>query len=149
MSDCAVDPQRCTIGCMRDGLLRHLLPVVLAAISVALILPVRAVADDGDDRPDVRRAAKCTGSSHATLRLRPDDDTIRVELEIDTDRGGSRWVVIILHERRIAFRGALQTGRGSGSLKLRRNVPDWFGADDVVVRATGPRAEMCRISATA
>ena len=122
--------------------------LALAAICIALFLPVRAVADDGDDRPDVRRSEKCTGSSHATLRLRPDHDTIRVELEIDTDRAGSRWAVILLHERRIAFRGALRTGQSSGSLKLRRNMPDWFGADNVVVRATGPRAEMCRISAT-
>jgi hypothetical protein len=119
--------------------------LVLAVLFAALLVPARAGADDDDD---VRRAAKCTRSSEATLRLRPDDDTIRVEFEIDTGRSGARWTVILLHERRIVFRGTLRTARSGGSLRLRRNVPDWFGADSIVVRATGPRAEICRISAT-
>jgi hypothetical protein len=80
-----------------------------------------------------------------TLRLRARDDVIRVELELDS-RPGSRWTVILLHERRIVFRGVLRTGSG-GELRLRRSVPDWFGRDTLVVRATGPRAATCRVSA--
>jgi hypothetical protein len=77
-----------------------------------------------------------------------EDDSIRVELELDTKRRGSSWSVVLLHERRIVFRDALRTGSSSGSLKLRRTVPDWFGSDNVVARATGPRGESCRVSAT-
>ena len=54
--------------------------------------------------------------------------------------------VVLLHERRIAFRGNLRT-RSNGSIELKRSVPDWFGVDDLVARASGPRGESCRVSA--
>lgn len=123
---------------------RRALPT-LAAICATLALPLAAGADDGPE--DVRRTGTCSRSSEVQLRLRSDDElAIRVELEIETGRRGSRWAVILLHERRIAFRGSLRTD-GHGSVELRRAVPDWFGVDSFVVRATGPRSESCRVSA--
>ncbi|HET6623375.1 MAG TPA: hypothetical protein VFG70_02505 [Gaiellaceae bacterium] len=115
--------------------------VALAALVAALALPVAAAADD-----DVRRTGSCTRSSEIELELRADDGSIRVELEIETGLRRARWRVILLHERRTVFRGIVRT-RSNGSLELRRSVPDWFGTDTVVVRATGPRAETCRVSA--
>jgi hypothetical protein len=119
---------------------------VLTALLAALVLPLSAVADD-EPREEVRRTGTCSRSSDIELRLRADDGRIRIELEIETGRRGTRWSVIVLHERRTAFRGAIRT-RDDGSLELRRSVPDWFGTDTVVVRASGPRAETCRVSAT-
>jgi hypothetical protein len=121
--------------------------ILLAALAAALMLPAGAAADDGGGGSEVRRTRRCTGSSEATLRLRAKEGVIRVELELDTEQRGSRWSVILLHERRIVFRGALRAGRSS-SLRLRRSVSDWFGKDTVVARATGPRAEVCRVSAS-
>lgn len=121
------------------------LAVVLVALVAALALPFAAAADD-EPRDDVRRTGSCTRSSGIELELRARDGAIRVELRIETGRRGSRWGVILLHERRTAFRSVLRT-RSNGSLELRRSVPDWFGTDTVVVRATGPRAETCRASA--
>ena len=118
--------------------------LALAALCAALALPLAARADDRPD--DVRRTGACSRSSEVTLRLRLADDVIRVELEIETRRRGSKWSVILLHERRTAFRGTLRTD-GDGSIELRRSVPDWFGVDAFVVRATGPRSESCRVSA--
>lgn len=115
--------------------------VALAAVVAALALPVAAAADD-----DVRRTGSCTRSSEIELELRADDGSIRVELEIETGLRRARWRVILLHERRTVFRGIVRT-RSNGSLELRRSVPDWFGTDTIVVRATGPRAETCRVSA--
>ena len=115
--------------------------VALAAVMAALTLPVAAAADD-----DVRRTGSCTRSSEIELELRADDGAIRVELEIETGRRQAGWRVILLHERRTVFRGVIRT-RSNGSLELRRSVPDLFGADTVVVRASGPRAETCRVSA--
>jgi hypothetical protein len=126
--------------------LRRLLPALVAAVGLALVLPVGAVADDGEDGRDVRRTGSCTDASSVTLRLQARDDVIRVELELDS-RPGSRWTVILLHERRIVFRGVLRTGRSGGGLRLRRSVPDWFGRDTLVARATGPRGASCRVSA--
>jgi hypothetical protein len=118
--------------------------LALAALCAAMALPLAAGADDGPD--DVRRTGVCSRSSEVRLRLRSADDVIRVELEVETRQRGSTWAVILLHERRIAFRGKLRTD-GDGSIELRRAVPDWFGADSFVVRATGPRSESCRVSA--
>jgi hypothetical protein len=125
---------------------RRIRRLVLAASLAALALPLSATADD-DPRDEVRREGTCTGSSDVELRLRGDDGRIRVELEIETGRRGARWRVIVLHERRTAFRGEIRT-RSNGALELRRSVPDWFGTDTVVVRASGPRAETCRVTAT-
>jgi hypothetical protein len=121
---------------------RALLP--LAALCAALAFPVAATADDGPD--DVRRSGSCSRSSEIELRARTDDDVIEVELEIETPRRGSRWSVILLHERRIAFRGSVRT-RSNGKIELERSVPDWFGVDLLVARASGPRGESCRVSA--
>lgn len=122
----------------------HRVLLGLAVLSSALALPLSAGADDGPD--DVRRTGTCSRSSEFRLRLRSDDDVIRVEFEIESNRRGARWAVILLHERRIVFRGNLRTDDG-GSVELRRFVPNWFGADSFVVRATGPRSETCRVSA--
>ncbi len=122
---------------------RHVL-LVVAVLNAVLALPLSAGADDGPD--DVRRTGTCSRASELQLRLRSDDDVIRVEVEIETSRRGSRWVVILLHERRIAVRGNLRTDDG-GSIELRRSVPNWLGVDSFVVRATGPRGETCRVSA--
>lgn len=124
----------------------RLAAIALAALVAALVLPLTARADD-EPREDVRRAGTCTRSSDVELRLHADDGAIRVELEIETRRRGARWSVILLHERRTAFRGTVRT-RGGGTLELRRTVPDWFGRDTIVARASGPRGESCRVSAT-
>jgi hypothetical protein len=123
---------------------RHRVLLALVALCASLALPLAAAADDEPE--EVRRTGSCSGSSEIQLRLRSDDDVIRVRLEIESSRRGSTWAVILLHERRIAFRGNLRA-RSNGSVELRRSVPDWFGVDSFVVRATGPRRESCRVSA--
>jgi hypothetical protein len=131
---------------------RHVrrIPLLLLAlcIALALALPVAAGADDGDDdRREVRRAASCTRSSEAELRLRAEDGEIELRFEIEGPATRSPWTVVLLHERRIAYRGKLSRRSSSRRLELRRVLQDWFGQDSIVVRATGPRAETCRVSA--
>jgi hypothetical protein len=139
MSDCVRTRVRGTIGAM----LRTLVTSVVLAC--AFVVPAGALASEGDD---VRVTGKCSGASTAALRLRADDGVIEVEARIDTRGRRKLWRVVLLHERRIAYRGALRTSASSGSLKLRRTVADWYGSDSIVVRATGPRGETCRASAT-
>jgi hypothetical protein len=121
-----------------------LLVVVVAALAPAAVAPA-ATSSEGDD---VRVTGKCSGASSATMRLRADDGWIRVEVRVDTRAARATWRVLLLHERRIAYRGSRRTSAGSGALRLRRSVVDWFGSDAIVVRATGPRGETCRASAT-
>ena len=117
--------------------------VALAALCAAVMLSSAASADDGDE---VRRKGRCTHSSEIELRLRADDGAIRFDVRVDAGRRG-RWNVIVLHERRIAFRGVLRPAGSSDDVRLRRSVADWFGRDAVTVRAMGPRSETCAVSA--
>jgi hypothetical protein len=121
---------------------------LLAAVvtSLALGLPSVAAADDGER--EVRRVGTCTGSSRATMRLEADDGRIEVEFEIRTRSTTRAWRVVLLHERRVAFHGLVRPRSGGRSVRLRRTVPDWFGRDTIVVRATGPGVETCRAIAT-
>jgi hypothetical protein len=122
--------------------------LTIAAILCALALPAGTLGAPLDEDDDVRVAGSCSGASEASLRLRADDGAIRVELRIDTGRARATWRVVLLHERRIDYRGSLRTSSSSRSLRLRITVADWFGSDTIAARATGPRGETCRASAT-
>ena len=126
------------------GFERNMLLLAAVAACAALSLPSVASADDGRE---VRKAGSCTASSKMSVRLRADDGKIRVELEIEGRQRGAAWNVILLRERRIAFRGVIRAREGSREVRLRRTFDDWFGRDSIVIRASGPRAETCRVSA--
>jgi hypothetical protein len=120
--------------------------LALAAIAAAAGCAVPAAWAE-DDRDDVRVRGACTGRSEARLRLRTDDGRIRVEFELENRGPSTRWKIVVLHERRIAWRGGARTGPRR-SLRLRRTVADWFGSETVAVRAVSRRGEACRASAT-
>ena len=119
--------------------------LLLAAVAACAALSLPAVAT-ADDDSEVRKTGTCTASSRINIRVRADDDEIRIDLEIRTQRQ-SAWSVILLRERRTVFRGVLRS-RDSRTAKLRREIDNWFGRDSIVVRASGPRLETCRVSAT-
>lgn len=127
-------------------------PWILSTLVVALALGVPSVAaaddDDDDDRGEVRVTASCSRSGKAELRLREDDDRLRLDFDLRGTPRGGRWLVVIVHERRLVFRGSMRASRSSGRLSLRRTFPDFFGEDTVRVRASGPRGATCRLSAT-
>src|SRR4051794_5548427 len=119
--------------------------IAAIAAAVALSSAAAASADDGG-RNEVRVRAACTGAAQAQLRVRADRERLRIRFELQARRG-SRWAVIVLHERQTVARGTYRTPSGGGEVELRRDVADWFGSDHVAVRATGPRGESCRASA--
>jgi hypothetical protein len=128
------------------------LALVALVLVTALAAPLAARADDGDDsssEADVRVELPCSANSRVRLRVRArDDEGLRVEADVRTRRRGATWVVTGVHERRLVLRTTRRTGTSSGSFSLRFTVPDWPGRDTVTVRATGPRGEVCRASAT-
>jgi hypothetical protein len=78
----------------------------------------------------------------------------RIQVEMEVRRTSSavrrwpaRWRFVLLHERRIAARAVLTASSGGGSVRLRRVVPDFPGADAVVVRAVSPAGEVCPAAA--
>ena len=121
--------------------------LALAAVVAAAFCAVPAASADDGGRDEVRVRKACGGSSELRLRLRSDDGQIRMELEIRSRGPATQWTVVVLRERRIAWRGTVRTARG-GSVKIRRSFQDWFGTDTVAVRATARGGETCSAAAT-
>ncbi|MEA2224189.1 MAG: hypothetical protein QOH83_2565 [Solirubrobacteraceae bacterium] len=104
---------------------------------------------DGEDgRREARVAGACSAGATSKLRLRSRDGAISVEFEVQRRRGGERWRVVLVHERRVAWRSTIHTKGSSGSFRIRRSLDDYDGPDEVTARASGPRGLTCEASAT-
>lgn len=112
---------------------------------VFAVWSVAAVAKDG--RGEVRVAGVCGSGATSKLRLKSEDDGIELRFEVDHSRAGVLWRVVLVHERRIAWKGSVRTTRPSGSFQVRRTVQDLAGADAVSARALGPGGLVCRAAA--
>ena len=127
------------------GVIRLLAPLGVVCVLVFAVRSVAAVAKDG--RGEVRVAGVCGSGVTSKLRLKSEDDGIELRFEVDHSRAGVLWRVVLVHERRIAWKGAVRTTRPSGSFQVRRTVQDLAGADAVTARALGPGGLVCRAAA--
>jgi hypothetical protein len=124
-----------------------------AACAVAFMLvlaasPATAKGDDDGDRREARVAGTCGGGATSKLRLRSRDGAISVEFDVQQHRAGDAWRVVLVHERRVEWRGTARTRGSSGSFRVRRTLDDFDGPDQVTARASGPRGITCQASAT-
>jgi hypothetical protein len=131
-----------TLGSMN----RRALATLVAAVVVCSLFASVAAAKDG--RGEVRAAGVCGRAASSELRLRGSDRGIEVRFELDHNRAGVAWRVALVHERRVAWKGAATTTAPSGSFEIRRTVPDLPGADTVTATAWGPNGLVCRATAT-
>jgi hypothetical protein len=127
------------------AVIRLLAPLGVVLVLVFAVRPVAAVAKDG--RGEVRVAGVCGSGATSKLRLKSEDDGIELRFEVDHSRAGVLWRVVLVHERRIAWKGTVRTTRPSGSFQVRRTVQDLAGADAVTARALGPGGLVCRAAA--
>ena len=127
------------------AVIRLLAPLGVVLVFVFAVRSVAAVAKDG--RGEVRVAGVCGSGATSKLRLKSEDDGIELRFEVDHSRAGVLWRVVLVHERRIAWKGAVRTTRPSGSFQVRRTVQDLAGADAVTARALGPGGLVCRAAA--
>jgi len=109
---------------------------------MALALPAQAAAHD------VRSAGACGRGATAELRVRAHHGALEVELRVRRHRAGERWSVALIHERRVAWRGRATTTASRDGFRVRRTLPDYPGADEVVARAVNPRGLTCQATAT-
>jgi hypothetical protein len=103
--------------------------VTAVAVLAATILYVpTALAKDGD----VRVAGTCSAASSSKLKLSREDAAVEVEFEVDQNRNGVRWQVVLLRNgSRVASRTAVTRGP-SGAFEARFVTP---GAGRFVAKA--------------
>ena len=118
--------------------------LALTLLSLAALPPAPALAK----ADEVRVAGVCGRGASAELRLLGDEGAIELRFRVAHNRPGALWRVVLVQERRIAWRGAARTSRSSGSFEVRRSLRDLPGADAVTARAWGPQGLVCRASAT-
>ncbi len=78
--------------------------VLAAALSAA----PPASAKGGDD---VRRSGRCSAGSTWTMKAKPDDGRIEVDLEVDSNRVGQVWSVVLADNGHRIFAGYSPDGR--------------------------------------
>ncbi len=121
--------------------------VALLGVVVLALLAARPVAALAKDGGDVRVAAVCSKGASSELRLKSGDGGIEVRFRLRRGRV-STWRVVLVQERRVAFKGTQKTAGSSGSFELRRTLPDLTGADAITATAWGPQGLVCRATAT-
>jgi hypothetical protein len=113
------------------------------ALPLALAAAPAAPAKDGD----VLRAGRCTVSSSSKLKLSEEDGRIEVEFEVDQNRVGVRWNVVLRRNGVVIRRASRVTRAPSGSFEYRALAANGAGTDRFVATATR-RGERCTASAS-
>ncbi len=112
------------------------LRLTLAVASLAALVPLVgasvAVAKDGD----VLRAGTCTQASTSKIKLSPENGGIEVEFEVDQNRNGVRWSVVLTRNGARVAKVARVTRGPSGSFEARFVTGNRSGVDRFVARAT-------------
>jgi hypothetical protein len=120
--------------------------ILLLSLAAALLvaLPGAALANDRD----VERNGSCTGGSSAKIKLSPEDGRIEAEFEVDQNRNGVTWRVVLRRNGNVAARTRATTRPPSGSFEVRRVLGNRRGPDTVRARAVSPSGEVCTARAT-
>ena len=105
--------------------------ITAAAVGAVLAVAPAASAKDGD----VLRGL-CTAASTSKLKLSPEDGGIEVEFEVDQNRNGVRWSVVLTRNGVAVARTVRVTRGPSGSFEARFLTVDRAGTDSFTARST-------------
>ena len=112
--------------------MRQITTVLVAVLGATLVLAAAAAAKDGD----ILRAGTCTQASTSKLKLGPEDGGIEVEFEVDQNRNGVRWKVVVVRNGSVVASRTRVTRGPSGSFELELVTRNVSGTDRFVARAT-------------
>lgn len=104
--------------------------------------------DNGGNRArgrEVRHAGTCTVGSTSKIKVKEEDGgRLEVEFEVDQNRNGQKWGVVLKHNGSVAARTSALTKAPSGSFSVHRLIGDRSGADTVTGTARNTRTgETC------
>jgi hypothetical protein len=122
-------------------LIRPLVPLAVAAGLLTAAVP--ALAKGGSKA--VTRSGDCSGSSNWKLKAKPDNGKLEVEFEVDQNRNGVKWNVVIKRNGNTAVSTTARTKAPSGSFSVNRLISGTTGK----ITATATRSgESCKGSVT-
>jgi hypothetical protein len=121
---------------------RHIAAV--AAIALLAGPGASALGKGGGNR--VVRSGSCSDGSSWKLKVKPDAGRIEVEFEVDQNRNGVPWNVVLRRNGKVAASGSRTTRAPSGSFSFNRRIAGTSGAK---ITATAKRSGgTCRGVAT-
>jgi hypothetical protein len=98
---------------------------------------------------DVIKQGDCTKASTWKLKVGPEDGKHEVEFEVDQNKVGAKWRVVMRRDGNIFFQGKRTTKAPSGSFEVTRLAADPAGEDHLVARARNLKTgEICKGSVT-
>src|SRR5512134_508452 len=108
------------------------LTVLIALAAIAVVVPAVAPGKT----PGIQRSGACTGGGATwKLKAKNDDGLIETEFEVDQNRNGRRWNVVISRNGKVVFRGTRITRPPSGSFSVTRRIGNPAGRDRIVATA--------------
>ena len=119
-------------------MLKYLLCFLIAGLAAAGAVSAK----DGDGR--VERSGACSGSSHWDLKAKPDDGRLEVEFEVDQNKNGVRWHVVLKRNGDKVREGNRVTQAPSGSFSFEKRIGNPAGTDRIVGVAKRESGERCR-----
>lgn len=106
---------------------------IMSALALGTIAAVPAYAKGGG--PKVTRRGTCTIASTSKLSAKHDNGRIESEFEVDSNRVGQKWNVVIKDNGATVFTGTRTTAAPSGSFTVKRFIGDRTGTDRIVASA--------------
>jgi hypothetical protein len=97
--------------------MRTLIASTILAVAALLVLGSPAL---GAQRPGVIKTGKCSAGTSWKLKAKPDDGGVETEFEVDQNRVGRRWSVVLRRNGSVVFRGTRRTTAPSGSFEVRK-----------------------------
>jgi hypothetical protein len=114
----------------------------LAAAVTAAAIPATADAKHG---AGTRVSGACSGAAVSKLKAAHDNGKIEVEFEVDSNRNGQTWDLVLRDNGSVVARAARTTVAPSGSFTYRRLIANRVGTDRVTADARNRTiGETCR-----
>ena len=118
--------------------------VLAVAVVAAAALTTSAAFARGGDR-ELIKMGLCSGNATWKLKAKADDGRIETEFEVDQNRVGRKWRVIIKQNGVVRADVVKTTQAPSGSFEVRRLLPNKAGGDSIVAKATAlATGQTCR-----
>jgi hypothetical protein len=121
---------------------------IAALVAMLFVAASSALASGHKGGRGIVKTGKCSGSSHWTLKAKSDDGRIETEFEVDQNRVGKRWHVVLRRNGSVAFNGTRTTTAPSGSFEVRRLLAGGAGTRIAAIARSLQTGETCRAALT-